>query len=287
MRSIYKRELDGYFNGFTGYLFVAVSLAVIGVYSMANNISGGYANFEFALDSCKLVFTILIPILTMRTLAEERRSKTDQLLYSAPIGTGAIVGGKFLAAATVFGLPCLLSCVYPVIFSNYGEVSFATAYGGVLAFFLMGCVMIALGIFLSALTESLIVAAVTSFGSLLVWLLMDGLVSFIPATAAASLGCWCLVAILAALAVQGLTKSKPLGLAIALGGSGIAGGLYLLKPAALEGSFNAALADLSIFSRFSAITDGAFDLTTLVFYISLTALFLLFAGIAVEKRRWS
>ena len=80
MRSIYKRELDSYFNGFTGYLFVAVSLAVIGIYAMSNNIVGGYANFEFALDSSKFVFTILIPILTMRTLAEERRQKTDQLL---------------------------------------------------------------------------------------------------------------------------------------------------------------------------------------------------------------
>ena len=144
MRSIYKRELDSYFNGFTGYLFVAVSLAVIGIYAMSNNIVGGYANFEFALDSSKFVFTILIPILTMRTLAEERRSRTDQLLYSAPIGTGAIVGGKFLAAATVFALPCLLSGVYPLIFSNYGEVSLATAYGGILAFYLMGCVMMLL-----------------------------------------------------------------------------------------------------------------------------------------------
>lgn len=287
MLSIYKRELDGYFNGFTGYLFVAVSLAVIGIYAMANNLTGGYANFEFALDSSKFVFTILIPILTMRTLAEDRKNKTDQLLYSAPVGAGAIVTGKFLAAATVFAVPCLVSCVYPVLLSNYGTVSYVTGFGGILAFFLMGCVMIALGIFMSALTESLIVAAVLSFGSLLVWLLMDGLVSFIPATAAASLGCWCALAILAALAVQALTRSKTLGLTIALGGGGLAAGLYFLRPELLEGSFNTALQDLSIFSRFSSLADGIYDLTTLVFYLSLTVLFLFFAGIAVEKRRWS
>jgi len=287
MLSVYKRELDSYFNGFTGYLFVAVSLAVIGIYSMSNNVVAGLANFEFALDSSQFVFTILIPILTMRTLAEERKNKTDQLLYSAPIGTGAIIGGKFLAAATVFALPCLLVCVYPVIFSNYGEVSYATAYAGVLAFFLLGCVMIALGIFLSALTESLIVAAVTSFGSLLVWLLMDGLVSFIPATAAASLGCWCAVAIVAGLAVQGLTRSKGLGFGLAAVVSGGAAGLYFLKPELLEGSFNGALENFSIFSRYSSFVEGVFDIPTLVFYISLTVLFLFFAGIAVEKRRWS
>ena len=149
MGVIYKKELKGYFTGMMGYVFIAFALAVIGIYTVAVNFIQSYPNFEYVLDSVRFLFLLLIPILTMRTMSDEKRQRTDLLLYSSPISTYSIILGKFFAALTVFAVPFAVSCFYPLIIGRYGVVNYKVAYSAIFGFLLMGGACIAIGIFLT------------------------------------------------------------------------------------------------------------------------------------------
>ena len=147
MIAVLKHELRIYFHSLTAYVFGAFLLAFIGIGAMMYNIQAAFSNFEFVLSFGCLVFVVIVPILTMRVIAEERKQKTDQLLYSLPITTTQVILGKFLSLLVVYLIPMCLVCLYPFIFSKYGEVYLLTSYGSILAFFIMGAALIALGIF--------------------------------------------------------------------------------------------------------------------------------------------
>ena len=129
MTAIYQRELRSYFHGMTGYVFIAFLLVFAGIYTMFYNLSSGYPNFEYVLQAMTIIFLIAIPVLTMRVIAEERRQKTDQLLYTLPLGMTRVVLGKYLAMVTVVAVPCVVIAFYPLLLSTFGTVSFPTAYG--------------------------------------------------------------------------------------------------------------------------------------------------------------
>ena len=179
MRAIYKRELQACFRSFVGYLYIGVTLFFIGIFVSVYNIFYGYPSIAYALASVVFLFIITIPILTMRILAEERRQKTDQLILTAPVKVTSIVLGKFLALATVLAVPVAIISLYPLYFSLFGTVPLAESYIAILAFFIYGLAGIAIGIFLSSVTESQIAAAVLSFGVLLLGYLMSGITSLI------------------------------------------------------------------------------------------------------------
>ena len=105
MKAIYKRELRSYFTSMVGYVFIAVMVFFAGIYFMAYNIYNGYPSFGYTLLSCTIIFMVTIPILTMRSMAEDRRSKTDQMLLTAPVSLTGVVMGKYLAMVTVFAIP--------------------------------------------------------------------------------------------------------------------------------------------------------------------------------------
>lgn len=154
MIAIFKHELKSYFHSLTAYVFGAFLLAVVGFGAVLCNIQAAFSNFELVFSFSSLVFVIIVPILTMRTIAEERRQKTDQLLYSLPVTTTEIVLGKYLALLVVYLVPLCIISGYPLIFSLFGDVYLLTSYGSMLAFFLLGAAFIAVGIFISSLTES-------------------------------------------------------------------------------------------------------------------------------------
>lgn len=160
MTAIYKRELKSYLTSMVGYLFIFFILVLTGIYFSAYQLSAAYPKFEYTLSAITFAFLIGVPILTMRVLAEERKQKTDQLLLTAPVSVSGIVIGKYLALVTVFAVPMAVMCTYPLIMSRFGTVEFASAYTAVLGFFLLGCANIAIGVFMSALTESQVIAAV-------------------------------------------------------------------------------------------------------------------------------
>ena len=149
MSAVYRRELRAYFAGMTAYVFIAFLLLFAGIYTMAYNLSNAYPNFEYVLQSMSIIFLIAIPILTMRVIAEERRQKTDQLLYALPIGMTRVVLGKYLAMITVVAIPCAIMGVYPLILRSFGNVPLGTAYGTLLAFFLLSCTLSAVGMLIS------------------------------------------------------------------------------------------------------------------------------------------
>ena len=151
MIAIWKHELRSYFHSLTAYVFGAFLLLVVGLGAMLYNLQAAVSNFEFVLSFSSLVFVVIVPILTMRVIAEERRQKTDQLLYALPITTAQVILGKYLALLAVYLVPLGIISFYPLIFAQFGEVYLPTAYGSILAFFLLGAALMALGVFLSSL----------------------------------------------------------------------------------------------------------------------------------------
>lgn len=182
MLAIYKRELKSYFRSFIGLLFIAVTLFFLGLYFTVYNLLNGYPYFAYSVSSVIFLFMLSVPILTMRILAEEKRSKTDQLILTAPVSVGAVVMGKFLALVTIFLIPTLIACVYPLIMANFGSVPMGEAYLSILTFFLFGTASIAVGVFISSLTESQVIAAVLSFAVLFLGYMMPSICSIISST---------------------------------------------------------------------------------------------------------
>ena len=140
MKAIYKREFHSYFNSMTGWLFVAVMTLFVGIYFMAYNLFAGQPYFSSALSGTLFVFMVLIPILTMRSMAEERHSKTDQLLLTSPASVTSVVLGKYFALLSVLAVPVLISCLCPLIIKLNGTAFLRADYATILAFFLLGAV---------------------------------------------------------------------------------------------------------------------------------------------------
>lgn len=182
MTAIFKREFKAYFHSFTGCLFIGAILFITGIYVTVYNLLSGLSDITYALSGIIFIFIISVPILTMRILAEERRQKTDQLILTAPITVGQIVTGKFLALAAVFTIPVLVIAVYPFILSIFGSVPLPESYVAILAFYLYGLTCIAIGIFVSSLTESQVIAAVISFAVLFLGYVMAGICNMISTT---------------------------------------------------------------------------------------------------------
>ena len=187
MKAIYERELKSYFYSMTGYVFIAFVTMFIGIYFMVYNMINGYPYFSYTLSSTLMRLMIAVPILTMRSMSDERRSRTDQMLLTAPVSVWDIVLGKYLSMVTIFAIPMAIACLCPLIIKANGTAYLAEDYASILAFFLMGCVYIAIGLFISSLTESQLIAAAGTFGILLLLILWPGLLNFLPTTAYGSL----------------------------------------------------------------------------------------------------
>lgn len=182
MIAIYKREFMSFIHSFIGWLFFAATLFVMGVYFTAYNIFYGDPNISGVLASIMFLFIITIPILTMGILAEDRKHKTDQLILTAPVTVFKIVLGKYLALLTVFAIPAMVIGFAPIILSFYGTFQMGVSYTALLGFLLYGAAALAIGLFLSSLTESIIIAAILTFVTLFLGYMMSGICSIISQT---------------------------------------------------------------------------------------------------------
>ena len=287
MIAIYKKELRTSFTGMAAYVFIAFVLVFAGIYTMLYNLSNGYPNFEYVLQSMSIIFLIAIPILTMRSIAEERRQHTDQLLYALPLGMTRIVLGKYLAILTVVAVPCVIMGFYPLLLSQYGQVSFATAFGALIGFFLLSAALAAIGLLISALTENQAVAAGLCFVVMMLLYFMNNLTSFVSDTAAASLAALMIVVLVIAALVLLFTKSTPLAGLVAVIGCGGLLGCFAVASDRFEGLFDKIMESLSVFERFYTFIDGVFDLTGVLYFLSIIAVALFLTVQTMEKRRWS
>lgn len=287
MKAVFRHELSSHFTSLTGYVFGAFLLLFAGIYTMAYNLQGTYTNFEYVLGSMSFVFLVIVPILTMRTLAEERRQKTDQLLYSLPISMTQVVLGKYAALLAVFALPVLLLCLYPLVLTAYGNVYLPASYSAILGFFFLGAALIAIGVYISSVTDSQAVAAGLCFVVMLVNYFIADLASYVSTTAFASLVALVIGAGLLCVAIYFMTKN---GFATLMSAAVLEAGLmlaYIFNSTAFEGLFPSIMEELSLFERFYSIIDGVLDLTTIVYYISVIAVFLFLSVQSMEKGRWS
>lgn len=287
MIAVCKHELRGYFHSLTAYVFGAFLLAVVGVGAMLYNLQAAVSNFEYVLSFSSLVFVVIVPILTMRVLAEERRQKTDQLLYSLPITTTQVVLGQYLALLAVYLIPLAVICVYPLIFAQFGEVYLPTSYGSIFAFFVMGAALMAVGVFLSSLTENQGFAAGITIAVILFNYYSVSLSEYISSTAFGSLIALDVLAILLGFLIRYLTRNEGLAYGVALALVLALAAAFLVDSSMFEGLLPAVMEQLSLFERFNTFVNGVFDVTAIVYYLSVIGFFLLLSVQSMEKRRYN
>lgn len=286
MKAVFKHEAGLYSHGLLAYVFGAFLLEFIGIGAMLYNINAAVANFEYALGTFCIGFVALVPILTMRVLAEEKKQKTDQLLSLLPLSSTDIILGKYFAMALVFVIPMLVACVYPLIFSMYGEVYLPTSYGALFAFVFLGLALIAIGMFISSLTESQGMAAGLCVVVMLFCYYSASLADYIASTAF-NLVALVVIAALLALVVRRLTCSDAAGILVLVLCLAAVGGVWLVSPDSLATLLPDLMSRLSLFERFYTFVNGVFDVTAIVYYLSVAAFFLFLCVQSWEKKRYN
>ena len=289
MSAIFKREFKSYFINMSGALFISVLLFFTGIFVTSINLLGQYAAFEYALENVTVVLLLIVPVLSMRSIAEDKRAKTDTLLYSLPIRLSAIVMGKYLAMLSVFLIPVTIMALYPLILSGFsgGTLHFATAYASLFGFVLLGAALLSLCMFMSSLTESQVIAAVTGFASVLLIYFIHAIADMIPSAPTVSLVCFLLLSLLAALILYHLTKNVTVSAIVGGVLIVLVLGLYLLSPSIFENALPSLLHSLALFQRYYDFTYGIFNLKDVLFYLSFTAFFLFLTGNSLDKKRWA
>ena len=287
MSAVFKHELKSCFHSLTAYIFGAFLLVFIGLGAMLYNIQASVSNFEYVLSLSCLAFVVIVPILTMRTIAEERRQKTDQLLYSLPITTLQVILGKYLALLTVYAVPLALICLYPLIFSRYGEVYLPTSYGSIFAFFLLGAALLAVGMFLSSLTDNQGFAAGIGIAVILFNYYSVSLSEYVSATAFGSAVAIMVLILLLCLLIRYVTRNENLAWGVGLVLLAATVAAYFARSQSFEGLLPAVMAQLSLFERFYPFVNGVFDLTAVVYDLSVIVLFLFLSVQSLEKRRYN
>ena len=287
MLAILRRELRSYFTGVVGYVVVAAIFAFLALYFTAVNLISASPDFATVVYSATMALLFVLPALSMRSFADERRNKTDQLLLTSPVSIPAIVLGKYLAQLAVFALPVAAACVMPPILGLFGSISYISAYAALLAYFLAGAACIAIGTWISTLTENQIIAYLATFAVLLVCYLMDSIQTMFTSGSTMAFIVFCVVLVIASVLVGLLCKNVVAGSVVFLAGAVLLVLLFQLRPAWLLEAFDRALDALALFAPFVDFIGGMFTLPGIVYYLSVAALFLFLTGQALERRRWN
>ncbi|EDN00948.1 hypothetical protein BACCAP_01170 [Pseudoflavonifractor capillosus ATCC 29799] len=287
MTAVLKHELRNYFHSFTAYVFGAFLLAIVGIGSMLYNLQAAVSNFEYVLSFGCIVFVVIVPILTMRVIAEERKQKTDQLLYSLPITTTQVVAGKYLALLVVYLIPLAVISIYPLIFSQFGDVYLPTSYGSLFAIFMMGAALIALGVFISCLTDNQGLAAGIGIAVILFNYYSVSLSEYVSSTAFGSVVALAVLILALGAIIRYLTRNELLAYGVSLVLAVAVCVVCFVDATMFEGLLPAIMEQLSLFERFNAFVNGVFDMTAIVYYLSVIGFFLFLSVQSLEKRRYN
>ena len=287
MTAIFKREFKSCFTGMIGWVIAAVSLFFLGLYFTNRNLLYASSDFASVLYTMTMILLFLLPAISMRSFAEERKNKTDQLLLTSPVSIPAIVTGKFLAELAVFALPLAAAVVMPLLLQAFGTVSLVAAYSALLGYLLLGGACLAVGTWISALTENQILAYLATFGALLVAYLMNGIQTMFTTGNLLAFVVFMVIVLVAAILVGVSCKRLTAGLTVFCIGAAAVFILFLARPAWLLTAFNAVLDALALFEPFKDIVGGMFSIPAIVYYLSVIGLFLFMTGQALERRRWN
>lgn len=288
MLAIYKRELKSYFHSMTGCVFIAFLVMFTGIYFMAYNLNAGYPYFSYTLSGSLIVFLVGIPLLTMRSFSEERKTKTDQLLLTAPVSLTKVVLGKYFAMVTVLAVPNVIFCLFPLLIKLQGTAYLLVDYSSIAVFFLLGCVYLAIGMFMSSLTESQIIAFISTFGILLLLYLWDGILSFLPSSAFSGMIGILLILTLIVVYIYHMTKNWMLVAGIEAVGIVTALIVYFVKSSLYENLLTKLLGRLALADVFMNISSSNIvDVSGLLLYVSILIIFVFLTIQTIQKRRWS
>ena len=287
MLAVYKRELRAYMNNVYGWLFMAIFLLFTGYMMFQNNLYDGMPEFELTLSASQYALLLLIPILCMRSMAEDRHNKTDMFYLSLPMKTSSVVLGKYFAMLTVYAIPCVILCVYPLVLGAFGPVNYLVAYLAILLYLILGAALIAVCQFLSSLTDNLVIAAVLGVLAVAVLLFAPFLSYVIPLTAIASFIGFVVLALLLAgiafLATHNLNVTAITAAAAVVPLSVI----YILSRSSFEGLFPSLLQFISPFAHFATFCQfGTFSVQSLILLLSYPVLFVFLTVQSADKKRW-
>jgi len=287
MLAIYTREIKKYFLSPIGYIFIGFFLLVAGIFFSIEILFPQRPNFINVLSNLLFIFLLLIPILTMRLLSEDRNKKVDQLLLTCPLKLTDIVVGKFLAAVTVFFMSLIIMWTYPLIMAGYGHVNITGTLVAFIGFLLIGCSFISIGLFISSITENQIIAAAATFGILMVLWLVDYIAIVLPTSAIAGIVFISCLSLSFSLLVYSSTKNKFASITT----------LIILLSAIIVTSFinmdfysgiiYRLLSQLSLLKRLDGFMMGVISIGPLIYYLSFICIFIYMTLRSLEKRRWS
>ena len=280
MKAIFNREFKSYFTSMIGPVFVAALVLVTGIYFMVYNMSYGYPYFAYTLSASAIVFVLTVPLLTIRSVSFSG--------IPIPVSVTQIVLGKFFSMAAVVAIPCVIFCLCPLIIKSTGTAYFLVDYSTILVYFLIGCAYVAIGMLISAMTESVIIAAVGTIITLLLINLSNGLSKYVPNTAIASLiGCLILLVLLCVI-VYVMTKSNAATFGLLIGGAAVLIILYVVKPALFEGLIPGMIENIAFAKVMTSfVSDYVFDVKGVVELISICAACIFLTTQVIQKRRWS
>ena len=233
MRAVFKRELRAYFTSPLGYVILGIMLFFLGNgFSML--LSSDYGNISYLFYYVNTYTMLIPPLITMRLFSEERRQKSDQLLFTAPVSITRIVLGKYLAAFTLFSICFAITLVFEIIFAALTEVNVLMYISSLIGTALLGLSLLAIGTFISSITESQIIAAILGIISSLGIMMLDYI-----------------------------------------------GNLF-------SGSFLTSLFGyLSFTTRYNTFNSGIIDFSNIIFFLSVSALFIFLTIRVHEKKRWA
>lgn len=234
MLAIFKRELTAYLRSPIGYVFCAVYLFFSALYFRTVLVSGVSFYFPQIYYGMINIILLILPLLTMRMFSEERRQKTDQVLITSPVSVFSLVMGKFLAALTIYSFVLAFTVIYAIVFSFYADPAWGLVFGNMLGALLFGAAFITVGMFISSLTESQVVAAIMSFFIGTIFILLDVIPVLITNETVVELINW-----------------------------------------------------VSFVGRYTPFTEGLFDFSSIIFFLSITSMFFFFTMQSIERRRWA
>ena len=286
MLAVFTRELKSYFTNITGFIFMGFFLLLSGVFFTLINLGQSNPQFTATLGNIVFIFLFVIPILTMRLLSEESRQKTDTLLLTNPLSITGIVMGKYLAALAVFLMTVVVTIIYPVILSTLGFITVSEIVGGYIGVVLLGASFIAVGLFISSLTDNQVIAAVVTFGVLLFMWFLDPVQQMVPPEKVAGIVFLSLVVVGIGAFVFLTIRNIYVSIAELIVGAGIVVLLYFVKPDFYDGLIIKFLQWFSIVSRYSEFNMGLLGISPIVYYISFSATFIFLTVRVIEKRRW-
>ena len=290
MNAIFKRELRSCFHGMIGYVLTAFMLVSTSIYFVALNLGYGPTDFGYyTLYRTIFMLLLYIPVLTMRSFAEERHSRTDQLLLTSPVPTWGIVLGKYFALCVIFAVPCVVDVAMILVLKVLGATAVSTAanFASLLCYYLMGCAAIAVGVFLSSLTENQIIAAISGVAALLLAYMMPSLRTMFTAGSAVALAVFTAIGAVLSVVAGLRSRSFTLGCLTFAGCCAALTALFLLQSSWLTEAFSAVLSALCLFTPFEDFVNSSFSIPTLVYYLTVAVLFLFFTVQGLEKRRWN